>query len=85
MSMLGKKVMRSKDAFKAVFGDDSKKETYKMVGHSFNKTISGKSVCSNCGLIVLNNEFTRWCIEKGCYADLHPQYNSVKVRLTRLL
>lgn len=75
--------MKSKDAFKAVFGDSNSRENYKLVGHTFNKVFSGKPVCSNCGLIALNNDFTRWCIEKGCYADLHPQYNSAKVRLTR--
>lgn len=75
--------MKSKDAFKAVFGDSSTKETYKLVGHSFNKQVCGKSVCSNCGLIALNNEFTRWCVDKGCFADLHPQYASAKVRLTK--
>lgn len=76
--------MNAKDVYKVIFGEDLKKETYKMVGHSFNKVVGGKQVCSNCGLMALNNPFTQWCIEKGCYSDLHPQYKSVKVRLTRL-
>mgnify|MGYP006961047935 CR=1 FL=1 len=76
--------MKSKDAFKSVFGEDYKKESYQMKGHTFNGLIAGKSYCMSCGFIALNNEFSRWCIDKGCYADLHPQYQSVKKRLTKL-
>lgn len=76
--------MKSKDGFQSVFGAAYTKETYQMKGHSFNKNVSGKSYCSNCGLIALNNDFTRWCIDKGCYADLHPQYESTKRRLTKM-
>lgn len=76
--------MKTQDLYKLVFGESQQKETYKMVGHSFNKVIGGKQVCSNCGLVALNNEFTRWSIDKGCYADLHPQYKSVKIRTTKM-
>lgn len=77
--------MSNKDNYKAIFGADYTKEAYQMKGHTFNQMASGKPVCSNCGLIALNNDFTRWCIDKGCYADLHPQYNSAKKRLTKFL
>lgn len=75
--------MSNKDNFKAIFGVDQQKEKYEMKGHTFNKMVSSKPVCSNCGLIGLNNDFTRWCIDKGCYADLHPQYNAVKKKFTK--
>jgi len=76
--------MKQKDAFKSIFGTEYVKESYQMKGHSFNKLLSNKPVCSSCGLIALNNDFSKWCIEKGCYADLHPQYESTKRRLTKM-
>lgn len=67
--------------FKSVFGEDYKKESYQMKAHTFNRVIAGKPYCSSCGLVALNNDLTRWCIEQGCYADLHPAYKSAKKRL----
>lgn len=76
--------MKSSDLYKHIFGEDMlRKEPYKLVHHSFNRQVCGKQVCSNCGLMALNNDFTKWCIDKGCNADLHPQYKSVRLRLTR--
>lgn len=75
---------RSKDTFKIVFGEDLQRETYQMKGHSFGKSIGGKPYCMSCGFIALNNDLSRWYSEKGCYADLHPQYKSTLKRLTRL-
>lgn len=74
---------RSRDAYKIVFGESLPKETYQMKGHSFSKTIGGKPYCMSCGFIALNNEISRWYTEKGCYADLHPQYKSMLKRLTK--
>lgn len=75
---------KSKDTFKTIFGEAHVKETYQMKGHSFSGIIAGKPYCMSCGFIALNNDFSRWCSDKGCYADLHPQYQSVKKRLTKL-
>jgi hypothetical protein len=30
--------------------------------------------CRYCGLVYLKNEFTRWCIKKGCNHEYHPQF-----------
>lgn len=76
--------MKQKDGFKSIFGTEYTKETYQMKGHSFSKLVSSKPVCISCGLIALNNDFSKWCIDKGCYADLHPQYESVRKRLTKM-
>lgn len=32
------------------------------------------SVCSKCGLIYLNNDFTRFSIKNGCNSNDHPGY-----------
>ena len=77
--------MKSKDLYKIIFGEDHKKEVYKMVGHSFSKIVGGKQICSNCGLMALNNPFTVWCIDKGCYSDLHPNYRQVRKTLSQPL
>ena len=73
--------MGMKETYRAIFGEDLKKEAYKMVGHSFkfNKKI-GKSVCSNCGLLALRNDFTDWSVRMGCLSSDHPQYESVRKR-----
>lgn len=56
--------------------DEIKKDKYKMVPHSFTKKVCGKDVCSNCGLMRLNNRLTQWCVKMGCENDLHPAYKS---------
>lgn len=75
---------KSKDAYKIVFGEAQIKETYQLKGHNFGGLIAGKAYCLSCSLIALNNDFTRWCIDKGCYYELHPQYQATKKRLTKL-
>ena len=49
-----------------------------MEQHSFNKKIKGVPylTCSKCGLVKLNNPFTKWCISKGCDYQDHPEYNN---------
>jgi len=70
-----------KDTYKAIFGEDLKKDTYKMIGHSFKLSSRfGKSVCSNCGLVSLRNEFTDWSIRMGCMSSDHPQYEIARKR-----
>lgn len=64
--------------------DEKKREVYQFKGHSFSgKLIGGKQCCQSCGLFALNNEFTKWAIDKGCYYDIHPEYKSVKRRTTK--
>lgn len=62
--------------YEQVFGEKYQKESYKYVAHSFNRTIVGKQYCSKCGLMALNNSFTRWAIDKGCMNYLHPSYRN---------
>lgn len=66
--------MKGKDLYQAIFGEQQQQEKYKMVPHSFQRIVGGKQVCSKCGLIALNNKFSVWALEKGCYNDLHPDY-----------
>ena len=56
--------------------DGSQKPTYSFEPHSFNKTMCGKKVCGNCGLMRLNNDFTNWSVKMGCKNDLHPAYQN---------
>ena len=43
--------------YKDIFGEDYKAETYKMVDHSFVfSKKAGKSICTRCGLLAINNE-----------------------------
>lgn len=76
--------MKKNDLFKAIFGEEFVKEKYKHVPHSFQRTVAGKSYCTNCGLLTLNNPFTNWAIDKGCLNELHPSYKS-KLKLTNPL
>lgn len=61
------------------------KEEYKMENHRFllNKLI-GKPVCIHCGLVLLRNDATAWCVQKGCNNELHPQYTSSMKSLTAM-
>jgi hypothetical protein len=36
----------------------------------------GKRVCKECGLVWLNNAFTRWAIRLGCDNAAHPDYQN---------
>lgn len=53
-----------------------------MISHNFSKKIKGIYYCSSCGLVQLNNDFTRWCIQKGCEYDIHPQYYAARIKYT---
>jgi hypothetical protein len=60
------------------------KEPYKMVGHTWKPLKHvGKSYCTRCGIVALNNEFTQWCIDRGCNHEDHPQYENARSRLTK--
>lgn len=68
--------MKKQDLYKVVFGEDQQEEKYKYEGHSFSRSIAGKKYCTRCGLIALNNEFSRWSVDKGCLNNLHPSYKA---------
>jgi hypothetical protein len=53
-----------------------------METHSFTKKIKGIYYCAKCGLVYLNNDFTRWCIKRGCEYDVHADYAKARIRYT---
>ena len=57
---------------------------YKMEAHGPWKVMKGvgKQYCDKCGLMNLNNPFTKWAIQKGCDHDLHVSYKQMR-KLTR--
>jgi len=68
--------------YKSLFGENLKRETYKLENHSFEfKSRIGKSVCTRYGLVYLKNEFTEWSVRMGCNSNLHPSYEQ-KRKLT---
>lgn len=42
-------------------------------------------MCVRCGLVGLNNSFTRWCVDKGCNSTKHPSYAMARSRYTALI
>ncbi len=38
-------------------------------------------VCSGCGLIYLNNDFTAWAIKKGCNNQDHDDYEKERLKV----
>lgn len=63
----------------------TKKEDYSMETHRFvfNKLI-GKQYCVKCGLVLLNNGFSKWASEKGCLNELHTSYSSTRKKFTKM-
>lgn len=58
--------------------------TYKMVGHSWSPLKGvGKNYCTNCGLVALRNQFTDFCVDKGCNYDVHSSYKSARSKYSR--
>ena len=68
--------MNFRDQYQAIFGEEYIEQRYKFKAHSFTKRVAGKQYCSNCGLVSLNNDFTRWAVRMGCYNEAHPGYKS---------
>ena len=65
--------------YKKIFGEELKKEPYKLVPHSFQQnTRIGKSMCKSCGLVQLRNPFTDWSIRMGCMSSDHPNYQQMR-------
>lgn len=44
---------------------------------------SYKTRCAKCGLVSLNNDFTRWAISKGCNNEDHPGYKNARIKYTQ--
>lgn len=60
------------------------KQPYKMKGHSWKQLKGvGKNVCACCGLMILRNKATDWCVDKGCNYEDHNSYESAMKRLTK--
>lgn len=36
----------------------------------------GRAVCVNCGLLLLKNLLTEWCVARGCNFDVHPGFKN---------
>ena len=68
--------MNFREQYRAIFGEEYRQDKYKFKAHSFNKRIVGKQYCSHCGLLALNNDFTRWSIKMGCNSGDHPNYKN---------
>lgn len=58
---------------------------YSFEGHSYRLMKGvGKNICIHCGLVILNNDITRWCVDKGCNYAYHPSYKSALFKLTKM-
>jgi hypothetical protein len=66
----------------AEFAEFTRRQPYKLVPHSFRGRFFSWAVCTNCGLIRGRNEFTEWCVQKGCNADDHPSYRAAMKQFT---
>jgi hypothetical protein len=57
-------------------------DAYRFESHSFIGWIASYRYCSGCGLIYSHNQFTQWCVDKGCNYRDHPSYKSVMHKFT---
>jgi hypothetical protein len=55
---------------------------FKKENHRFDGKIAGKTYCTKCGLIFLNNKFTEWAVAKGCNNEDSPEYERARKRLS---
>lgn len=61
----------------------TEKVKYEYESHKFVHSKSlGKMYCVKCGLVNANNPFSRWAVEKGCYNEEHPTFQSTKTKFT---
>lgn len=52
---------------------------YQLIQHTFIKRkYMTWLVCSSCGLLNLNNRFTKWCIKKGCLHEEHTDFERMR-------
>lgn len=74
----------SKAEIQQFLNEANNKITYKMVGHTWKSSKHiPKQFCSGCGLLRLNNDFTRWSIDKGCLNEFHPGFLSARKRYSK--
>lgn len=57
-------------------------EVYRPEPHAFTSRIVNYLYCSRCGLIMLRNDFTQWCVKMGCNYSDHPQYKAKRHEFT---
>ena len=75
----------SKSELAEFLDEAGRKVIYKKIGHTFrNKKNLSKQICSGCGLMRLNNNFTRWAIDKGCLSEYHPGYSAARKRYSTI-
>ena len=56
--------------------------TYTLKGHTFIPLRSvGRNYCRGCGLVLLHNKITDWCVAKGCNHKDSPHYKAALKRL----
>ena len=57
-------------------GDPNETIRYTYEAHTFVKMYRSLPwlVCKHCGLLLLRNDFTQWCVSKGCLHEYHPGY-----------
>lgn len=57
--------------------------SYTYEAHSFQKRKGmPQLVCVHCGLVNLNNDFTRWAIRMGCNNNEHPDLQKMRHKFT---
>lgn len=63
----------------------TKKEEYAYEPHRFvSSKVIGKQYCIKCGLVLMNNGFTSWAVDKGCQNSLHSNYKSTRRKFTKM-
>lgn len=74
----------SHDEVVSLLSAPKEKVAYKVKQHSFTPLKNtGKQFCKSCGIVAGNSPLARWCIDKGCHYEDHPQFKSMRRRLTR--
>ena len=59
------------------------KQPYRFEPHAFvtRRRITWP-VCRRCGLVLLRNDLTDWCVKRGCDANNHPEFRAACARLS---
>ena len=55
-----------------------------MEQHNWQGRVCNWRCCVKCGLILLHNPFTRWCVERGCDYAEHPGFSAARAKYTKL-
>jgi hypothetical protein len=66
-----------RDSYRDFFGEEYVEEKYKFIPHNLKGRVCGKHYCVKCGLVALNNHFSRWSVDMGCNSEYHPQYKQI--------